>query len=382
MKILAVSGTRADWGLIRPVLQALRNLPGIELELAVTGQHLAPGSRTEAVIAADGFTINHRIDMGLTNDDSARGIGMAMGRGLSNAADLLADARPDILLVLGDRYEILAVASAALLASVPIAHIAGGDVTEGAFDDSIRHAITKLASLHFVTNAEAQGRVIQMGEDPARVFATGSPGIDAIFTMPRLSREALLESVGLPRWANPVFLVTFHPATLSKDSADQCTALLLALDRFPEAHVIFTGSNADPGARHVDALVQDWVAQHDRAVFHASLGSQRYFSALAAADAIIGNSSSGLYEAPSFALPTVNIGDRQARRPKAASVIDCAPEVDAIAAAIRKALAMTFPEGVSNPYGDGNAARRIADILAGLKEPSRLIRKSFRDLTV
>lgn len=380
MKVLAISGTRADWGLIRPVLCALRETPGIDLHLAVTGQHLAPGSDTEGLIAAQGFRIDYRIDMGLTEDDSARAIGVAMGHCLSGAAEVLASDRPDILLVLGDRYEILAVVSAALVARVPVAHIAGGDVTEGAFDDAIRHAITKLSSLHFVTNAEAQARVIQMGENPARVFLTGSPGIDAILEAPHLPREALLESVGLPDTTGTLFLVTFHPATLSGDSEAQCAALLHALDCFPEAHVIFTGSNADPGARRIDAMVLNWVAREDRAVFHRSLGSQRYFSALAQVDAVIGNSSSGLYEAPSFAVPTVNIGDRQARRLRAASVIDCAADTGAIAAAIRQALAAGRSKDVRNPYGDGTAARHIADILAGLKEPSQLVRKSFRDL--
>lgn len=380
MRVLAASGTRADWGLIRPVLHALRETPGIHLELVVTGQHLSLESDTARVIESDGFAIDYRIDMGLTGDDSSRAIGAAMGRGLSGAAEVLAVSRPDLLLVLGDRYEILAVASAALLARVPIAHIAGGDVTEGAFDDAVRHAITKLSSLHFVTNAEAQARVIQMGEDPARVYITGSPGIDAILEVPRLSREALFQSLNLESWARPVFLVTFHPATLSGDSEAECRALLRALDRFPEAHVVFTGSNADPGARHIDGLVQDWVARHERAVFHKSLGSQRYFSALDQVDVVIGNSSSGLYEAPSFAVPTVNIGDRQARRLRAASVIDCAAEEEAIAAAIRLAVTTDLSEGVLNPYGDGKAARRIADIISSVKEPSKLVFKSFRDL--
>jgi UDP-hydrolysing UDP-N-acetyl-D-glucosamine 2-epimerase len=380
MKVLAVSGTRADWGLIRPVLRALHEKSGVELKLAVTGQILAPGSDMESVIASDGFAIDYRIDMGLAQDDSARAIGMAMGRCLSGTAEVLAADRPDLMLVLGDRYEILAVVSAALVACVPVAHIAGGDVTEGAFDDAIRHAITKLASLHFVTNAEAQARVIQLGEDPNRVFLTGSPGVDSILEVPRLSREVLFESLGLPPAARLVFLITYHPATLSEDSKAQCSALLRALDRFPEAYVIFTGSNADPGARQIESLIQEWVARHEKAVFHTSLGSQRYLSALAEVDAVIGNSSSGLYEAPSYGVPTVNIGNRQARRPRAASVIDCAADDGAIIAAISRALAMELQESVQNPYGDGRAAPRIAEILSSLKEPSSLVQKSFKDV--
>lgn len=380
MKVLAVSGTRADWGLMRPVLNALKETDGVTVKLAITGQHLSASGDGGKVIEADGFAIDHRIDMGMNGDDSAAAIGVAMGRGLAGMAKVLADERPTLLLVLGDRYETLAAASAALVARVPIAHIAGGDVTEGAFDDSIRHAITKLSSLHFVTNAEAKARVLQMGEQPDRVFLTGSPGIDAILEVPRLSREALFASVGLPLDAKPVFLVTFHPATLSADSTAQCRALLRALDNFAEASVLFTGSNADPGAREIDALVRDWVGQRANAVFHASLGSKRYFSALAEVDVVIGNSSSGLYEAPTFSVPTVNIGDRQARRPRAASVLDCEADADRILATIRKALTMNLSAGVPNPYGDGHAARRIAEVICGLKEPTSLVRKSFKDM--
>ena len=198
--------------------------------------------------------------------------------------------------------------------------------------------------------------------------------------VPRLSRAALFASIGLPSEAKPVFLATFHPATLAADNETQCRALLSALDLFPEASVIFTGSNADPGARKIDALVQEWVAGRKRAVFHASLGSQRYFSALAEVDVVIGNSSSGLYEAPSFGVPTVNIGDRQARRPRAASVLDSPGETKAIVLAIRSALAMDLRDGVENPFGDGTAARRIANIIASLQDPSSLVRKSFRDI--
>jgi len=380
MKILAVSGTRADWGLLRPVLYALRKQPGVRVILAVTGQHLALGSTTTAMLAADGFAVDYEVDMGLSDDDTNAAVGAAMGRGLAGFAELVDRTRPDLILILGDRYEMLAVASAAVISRVPIAHIVGGDVTEGAFDDAIRHAITKLSALHFVTNEEARVRVIQMGENPAHVFHVGSPGIDAILEAPRLSRDALLEAVGLPHDAKPIFLVTFHPPTLSDDAEQQFQALLNALERFPQAYIIFTGSNADPGARQIDAMIQAWVSTHNRAVFHVSLGSQCYFSALDIADAVIGNSSSGLYEAPSFAVPTVNIGDRQNRRPRASSVIDCVAEEAAIVGAIDQALRMDLVGGVENPYGDGHAAERIAHVIATFESPSRLVRKSFRDL--
>ena len=389
LRVLAVSGSRADWGLLRPVLQAIRAEPGLQLQLAVTGQHLAPGTAgdVDRLLAADGFTATHRIDMGLTADDSPGAIGGAMGRGLSGMAAALAKSRPDLMLVLGDRYEILAAVSAAQVARVPVAHIAGGDITEGAFDDAIRHAITKLSALHFTTNAEAQGRVIQMGEDPARVFLTGSPGIDAILEVPRLTRAELLASVGLSpnRGADEpdprrLLLVTLHPATLSSDNERHCAALLSALEGFADADILFTGSNADPGAQALDAMIRAAADRLPHAVFHHSLGSQRYFSALAIADAVIGNSSSGLYEAPSFGLPTVNIGDRQARRPRAETVIDCAPEVETIRTAIGTALARGRVADAVNTYGDGQAAQRITAILAAITDPAALVRKSFCDI--
>jgi len=236
-----------------------------------------------------------------------------MGWAVAGVGAALAETRPDMMLVLGDRYEILGAVTAALLSKVPVAHIAGGDVTEGAFDDSIRHAMTKMSALHFTTTEEAATRVRQMGETPAHVFVTGSPGIDQVLAVPPMERAAFFDSVGLEPQARN-FVITLHPATLSADNAAMARAMLAALDAFPEAGLIFTGSNADPGAAELDEIIRAWVAVRANAVFHASLGSARYFSALEHCDLVLGNSSSGLYEAPSFGIPTVNIGDRQARR--------------------------------------------------------------------
>ncbi len=380
MRVLAVTGTRADWGLLAPVLRALRDDPWFDLVVLATGQHLMAGSPSLDEIRAAGFDPAHLVDMGLGSDDGPAALAAAMGRAVAGVGAALQTSRPDLMLVLGDRYEILAAASAALLARVPIAHIAGGDVTEGAFDDSIRHAITKLASLHFVTNAEARRRVIQLGEAPDRVVLTGSPGIDEILAQPLLGRDAFFASVGLAA-RRPTFLVTFHPPTLAADPARECAELLAALEAFPDAGVIFTGSNADPRAREIDRLIQEHVARHAETVFHASLGSRRYLSALSHVDVVIGNSSSGLYEAPSFPVPIVNIGDRQARRPRAASVIDCAADRVAVAAAIGRALSEPTPE-TDNPYGDGHATDRIVAVLKSLKDPADLVRKSFEDLPV
>lgn len=378
MKILAVTGTRADWGLLAPVLEHLRDDPRSKLVLMVTGQHLSPGSRSLQAIRDEGFVVHHQVDMELSEDDCPASLATSMGLVLAGTGTVLAKECPDLLLVLGDRYEILAVVSAAALARVPVAHLCGGDLTEGAMDDAIRHAVTKLSALHFVSNEEAAARVRQLGEALDRVHCVGSPGLDRIRQIEPLSRDSFFREVGLvPRERN--LLITFHPPTLSVDMVVQCETLLEALSGFPDVGMIFTGSNADPGGRTIDAVVIEYVARHDNAVFHASLGSRRYFSALTYVDAVVGNSSSGLYEAPSFAVPTVNIGDRQARRPRAASVIDCAAEAAAIRSAIQQAFRLDC-SGVVNPYGDGRAASRIVELISAIESPGRLIRKSFVDL--
>ena len=378
MRVLAVTGTRADWGLLAPVLTALREDTGFQLELAATGQHLMSGSTSLDEVHADHFEIAHRVDMQLSGDDSAAAVSRAMGAGLAGFGQLLAAHRPDLMLVLGDRYEILGAVCAALLARVPVAHLCGGDVTEGAIDDSIRHAITKMSHLHFVSHAEARDRVIQLGEQPENIYLVGSPGLDRIRQISLMGRNELLESVWLQPCARNL-LITFHPVTLADDSMSQCLAMLEALAGLPDTGFICTGSNADPEGRRIDEAMQDFVARRPNAVFHASLGSRRYFSALAQVDAVVGNSSSGLYEAPSFKVATVNIGDRQKGRPRAASVIDCDPETPAIRAAIDKALGLDCCK-VVNPYGDGHTADRVRLILSAITEPKSLLRKRFTDL--
>ncbi|MEM9318903.1 MAG: UDP-N-acetylglucosamine 2-epimerase, partial [Pseudomonadota bacterium] len=325
--------------------------------------------------------IDHRIDMGISDDDSAAALGIAMGRGVAGMAAVLEADRPDLMLVLGDRYEMLAMASAAVIARVPVAHIAGGDITEGAFDDAIRHAISKLSSLHFTTNAAARDRLIQMGEDPARVYVTGSPGIDTILETPLMDRVATLRLLGLDPFTPAYLLATVHPPTLTEDGGlGLLLALLEALEQVEDIPVVFTGSNADPGARRLDKTVQHWSEGREKARFFPSLGSERYLSAVAHAAAVVGNSSSGLYEAPTLAAPTVNIGDRQSGRPRASSVIDCDATPDAIFEAIAKATATPLTKPIVNPYGHGKAAAQIAAVIAGLEQPALLVRKSFRDI--
>lgn len=377
MKVLAVSGTRADWGLLQPVMMILKGDPRFALEILVTGQHLMAGSQSIDEINAAGFEVNHRVSLGLSAGDGNDAICAATGRAIEGVGGVLAENSYDLMLVLGDRYEILGAVTAALLSKVPVAHIAGGDVTEGAFDDSIRHAITKMSALHFTTTEEAAARVRQLGETPAHVFVTGSPGIDQMLSVRPMKRSEFFLSVGLePREIN--FVITLHPATLSSENATMVNAMLTAVEAFPKAGLIFTGSNADPGATELDEVIKSWVREHDNAVFHASLGSARYFSALQYCDVVIGNSSSGLYEAPSFRIPTINIGDRQARRVRATSVIDCLPEINEIYNAIKLALSRDWSTTI-NPYGDGKAAQRIVSHLADVIDPTALVRKSFED---
>lgn len=378
-RICAVTGSRADYGLLLPVLHAIRAHPGLQLQLAVTGSHLEDRfGRTVARIEQDGFDINAAVPLGLDGDDAVT-VTRALGNAVSGFAGVLARLQPDLLLVLGDRYEILGAVQAALIARIPVAHIAGGDVTEGAFDDAIRHAISKMAHLHLVTSEAAARRVRQLGEADGRVFVTGSPGIDQILATPLLERTDLERRLGMPLRVRNL-AITFHPATLdSADALHQLQQLLAALDSLgDDVGLVFTGANADPKGQAINDRIRAFVAEHVNAVHHDSLGQQGYYSLLAVADAVVGNSSSGLYEAPSFRTPTVNIGDRQAGRLKAASVIDCAPDSKAIAAAIAQAFASDCSDTV-NPYGDGQATERILAVLAGNWDAGQLLHKGFTD---
>jgi len=360
----------------------MRNIqkePGMELQVAVTGMHLSPEfGYTLTQIEHDGFPISACIET-LMSSDTGVGVAKSVGLGILGFADAFSRLAPDMVIVLGDRYEILAAVQAALFVKIPVAHLAGGDLTEGAIDDSIRHAITKMAHLHFATNASAAKRLIQLGEDPAHVFPVGSPGIDYIKQTRLLSRQDLENQLNFPlRKRN--LLVTFHPPTLSASSAqEQMASLLEALSRFDaDMGLIFTHANADADGRRLTAMIEQFVAKHTNAVAFASLGQVRYLSLMAHADVVVGNSSSGLYEAPSLKKPSVNIGDRQKGRINAASVIDCKPESDAIFGAIQAALALDCST-VKNPYGEGDTAERIVEILKSFPEPGNLVRKTFHD---
>ncbi|WP_046156667.1 UDP-N-acetylglucosamine 2-epimerase [Chromobacterium vaccinii] len=376
-RITVVTGSRAEYGLLYWPIRDLLAAPDFELQLIVTGMHLSPEfGLTVRDIERDGVPISARVDM-LVSSDAPGGIAKSMALGLIGFSDAIERLRPDAMLVLGDRFEILAAAQAAMVHNVPLVHIAGGDTTEGAFDEAIRHAITKMAHLHLVTNDIARRRVVQMGEDPRYVHVVGSPGLDHLRRQPLLARAELEASLGQPLGARNA-LVTFHPVTLEpEDGLRQQEELLAALDELPEEWVLwFTLPNADTGGRGLATALQAWVKDRPRARVFTSLGQLRYLSLMREADVVVGNSSSGLYEAPSFQVPTIDVGDRQRGRLAAASVLHCEPERTAIREAIDHALALDC-RGVQNPYGDGCSAARIVDALRAMPAAERMLKKTF-----
>lgn len=380
-RICIVTGTRAEYGLLYWLMKEVADDADLQLQIIATGMHLSPEfGLTYQQIEADGFTIDARVEM-LLSSDSAVGIAKSIGLGVIGFADALDRLRPDILVVLGDRFEILAAAQAAMVARIPMAHIHGGEITEGAFDEAIRHAITKMAQWHFVAAEPYRKRVIQMGESPERVFNTGAPGLDHLANLRWLDRSELEGALDTPL-RTPLFLVTYHPATLNSESpVPAMEQLLAALDQFSEATVIITHPNADTGGRALIHCIDAWVGRHaDRARAFVSLGRPRYLSLMREADVVIGNSSSGLIEAPALKKPVVNLGDRQKGRLKATSVIDAAEKQADILAAIKKALSREFRATLAETaslYGSGNVSERIKGILKSAR-PS--VHKSFFDV--
>lgn len=372
-----MTGTRADYGLLYWVIKGIKQDPDLHLQLIVTGMHLAPEfGLTYRTIEADGFTIDAKIEM-LLSSDTPVGVAKSIGMGTIGFADAFDRLKPDLLLILGDRFEILAAAQAALVARIPIAHIAGGDVTEGAFDEAIRHSITKMSHLHFVTNAAAVQRVRQLGENPEHVFNVGSPGIDQIKRLVLLTKEELSREIGFTFQPRNL-LITFHPVTLEyQPPSDQFRELLLALDQLgAEAGLIFTLPNADTGGRILIQMIEEYVKCRPHARAYTSLGQLRYLSAISHVDAVVGNSSSGLYEVPTLKKPTVNIGDRQKGRLQAASVINCEPNAESIRQAVEHAFDLDC-SAVINPYGDGQSSERIVAKLREIEDLSLLLKKHF-----
>lgn len=376
-KICVVTGSRAEYGLLYTLMKEIEKDNDLQLQLVVTGMHLSPEfGLTYQEIEKDGFTINYKIEMLLSTDTSI-GVAKSIGVGIIGFADAFEQLKPDVLILLGDRYEIFAAAQAALVAKIPIAHIAGGDITEGSFDEAIRHSITKMSHLHFVTNEDSKKIVKQLGEDPSRIFNVGSPGIDRIMSLKLLDRrklEKLLDFTFLEK----NLLITFHPVTLDyQHSTQQFKELLEALHSLgPNVGLMFTKPNADPEGQGIIKLLDNFIAIHSNAVVYTSLGQLIYFSLIAEVDAVVGNSSSGVYEVPSFKKPTVNIGDRQEGRILASSVINCAPEKYEIEKAINQAFIKDCSD-VVNPYGNGKSSIEILNVIKSINNYNSLLKKHF-----
>lgn len=368
-RICVVTGTRADYGLLTGLLRRLRDDPAVTLQVVACGMHLSPEfGLTWRQIADDGFAIDARVEM-LLSADTPTAIAKSVGLGCIGFADAFERLAPDIVVVLGDRVEMLAAAQAAVIGGHVLAHIHGGELTEGMLDDSVRHAISKLAHLHFTAAEDFRRRLIRMGERPGTVHRVGAPGLEALRALPCPGRAELAAELDFDL-GETLLAVTYHPVSWSEPPPGWCFGqVLAALDRFPDAQVILTWPNADAGGRALVPLLEAYAAARPgRVLALRSLGQRRYAAAVRHAAAVIGNSSSGIIEVPSLGTATVNIGRRQDRRPRAASVIDCADDAEAITAAITRALSPEFRAGlaaVANPYDAGPAAERIAAVLCG-----------------
>ncbi|MCW4441202.1 UDP-N-acetylglucosamine 2-epimerase [Vibrio splendidus] len=380
-KVAVFTGTRAEYGLLFWLLKDIQSDPDLTLQLLVSGMHLSPEfGETYQQIEKDGFKIDEKIEI-LLSSDSAVGTAKSMGLGVLGFSDSLARLQPDVLVILGDRFEALAAAQTAMILRIPIVHLHGGEITEGAYDDAIRHAITKLSYLHGTSTDEYRQRVIQLGEAPERVRNVGAIGLDHLKRADFMSLGELGESLNFSL-TKPFFLVTYHPVTLGNEAPEEAfQALLDALNCFPEHQVILTYPNADDGGRRIIPMLEAYAAsQPDRVLAIPSLGQVRYLSAVKYAAAVIGNSSSGIIEVPAFDVPTVNIGSRQKGRLAAKSVLHCEANRADIERAIRSANEREYKETVEeieNPYGQGNTSEKVIEMIKTLDfNPC----KTFHDL--
>ncbi len=381
-KICVVTGTRAEYGLLYWLMKEIQSTDGMELQIIATGMHLSPEfDLTYQQIEGDGFVIDKKIEM-LLSSDTEVGISKSMGLGMVGFADALNELKPDLMVVLGDRYEIFVATSAAMIAKIPVAHLHGGEATEGLIDEAIRHSITKMSQLHFTATETYRSRIIQLGEQPDHVFNVGGTGIDNIVRLQLLDRDEFQKAIDFELGEKNI-LVTFHPVTLENATAEAQFQSLLDVLAEEDLHVIFTKANADTNGRVINAMIDLFVSENpDRSVCFTSMGQLRYLSALQFMDGVIGNSSSGLLEVPSFKIGTIDIGDRQRGRIKAESVIDCQPDHSSIRIAISQLISEEFREkarSVINPYGAGGTAEKI---VAVLKEVSLkgILKKSFYDI--
>ena len=386
-KICIVTGTRAEYGLLYCLMKEIQNDSDIELQVIATGMHLSPEfGLTYLNIEKDGLKIDKKIEI-LLSSDTPIGISKSMGLGMIGFVEAYEELRPDIVVILGDRFEIFSAASAAMIARIPIAHLHGGEITEGAFDEAMRHSITKMSHLHFTATGEYRKRVIQLGEDPANVFNVGGLGIDNIKNFQLMSKEEVENAINF-KLGTKNLMITFHPTTLEPDTArEQFQNLLYALDELKDTRFIFTKPNADTEGRVIANKIDEYTyfrRENNKMIAFVNLGQLKYLSAMQFVDGVVGNSSSGLTEAPTFKVGTINIGDRQRGRIKADSVIDCKPTKDSILTAIEKLYSKEFQEklkNVKNPYGEGGAARKIKKVLKE-KDLSDILKKQFYDIYV
>ena len=385
-KICVITGTRAEYGLLSRLIKEIKCDKQLTLQLVVTGMHLSPEfGLTYREIEADGFPIAEKVEM-LLSSDSSQGIAKSIGTGVLGFSDVFERLKPDLLVVLGDRFEIAAACMAALPFRIPIAHIHGGEITQGLIDEAIRHAVSKMAHLHFVSTQSYRRRVIQMGEEPKRVFCVGAPGVENIKTMKLLPKDKLEEILSC-NLGTLNFLVTFHPVTLEKHSAQsQFKTLLKALDQFPNAKIFFTKPNADTDGRIIGRMIDDYVAMKPKQrLAFISLGEIKYLSLMKHASVVVGNSSSGIIEAPSLKIPTVNIGDRQKGRVMGETVLSCQPQQNEIVRALKRALSPAFRKKVArakNVYDGGVVSKKIKAIIKKIRLDETLLKKKFYDIPI
>ena len=382
-KICVVTGTRSDYGLLRGLMERITLSPVLCLQIIATGMHLSPEfGLTYQEIEQDNFRIDRKIET-LLSSDTAIGVTKAMGLGLISFSEAFDSLNPDLVVLLGDRFEMFAAATACHIAGLPIAHLHGGELTEGAFDDALRHAITKMASLHFVATEQYRQRVIQLGEQPSQVFLVGAFGIDSITRLTLRTREQLERDLEITLQKKNL-LVTFHPVTIGSVAAQtQMGELLAALHELKDTRLVFTYPNADTGGRSIIKLIDEFVKTHSNAAAFASLGQQKYFSCIKEFDGVIGNSSSGIIEVPTFQKGTINIGNRQLGRVQGTSVINCEAKRDEILDAIQTLYSVDFQGKLShttNPYGDGGACEKVISIIENLSQDD-MHKKSFYDLS-
>lgn len=382
-KVCVITGTRAEYGLLKPLIKRMNEQKNLIIQIVATGMHLSPEfGLTYKEIESDGYKIDEKIEI-LLSSDTAIGISKSMGLAMISFSECFDRLQPDLIVVLGDRFEIFAAVSAATVAKIPVAHLHGGETTEGAFDEAFRHSITKMSYLHFTSTEEYRNRVIQLGEHPSRVFNVGAIGIENIKTLNLLSKRELEESINF-KLGKHFALVTFHPVTLEEGtSEEQFRNLLEALDKFNELKIIFTKANADTDGRIINKMIDSFVEQNnERAIAFTSMGQLRYLSAMKYASLVIGNSSSGILEAPTFKVPTIDIGDRQRGRVQPNTVFNCKPIKEDIIVTIENVLKnQRFLEDNTNPYGDGEVSIKIVNVIKEFLEKGKIsLKKSFYDL--